>query len=485
MKIQRDKSCGKRLLRKDGTIFREYIESTSVNGVARIFTKQYSILRRLFWLVVIIGAAAFCLVNCTERIQFLASSPTSTTTTFKRQRPLVFPAVTICNLNYYTASGLEAFGLLDAGEMSLNIQPMDPAQLRQCKRSLSSNPIANSTRFEDVNKDASQPLYKLIVNCTFLGEPCDLEYDFEPSMLGKGTCYTFNGISRNSSLKTNGTGSHQGLLLYLNIDQDEYTATGLLDAGVRVSIHPWYEPSQALDQGISIPPGRVAFVGLREERIINKAGVDCVNSNNIDRLNFLSTFYNYSAAACLTDCLYTAIADKCNCYHMASSLPPYNNMYAYIRDCNFSDICCVQEVLSSPIDCNCPSACETTFYDHSTSYSMFPAEYVKLSLGSSLSGEIDKNLVGLLVYFDTLSVKTETTTFSYGPVALLSDIGGLLGLFLGISVISVLECCTWLLDECLDRLCCFRISWKKKKDEKERDQRGQVVDSFGNSVVFD
>ena len=473
MEIKTEKNCSKKLLSKDDTIFREYIENTTAHGVVRIFGKHYNIFRRLFWLVVFLGAAAGCLYNCIERISFLASGPTSTAVTIERKKPLVFPAVTICNLNYYSASGLDAFGLLDVGRRSLNIDPLDPDELRECERNLSSNPVAKNVILEKLNREGSQPLYELIVSCTFLGEPCDLDRDFAASVLGIGTCYTFNGISRSSSLKTNGTGSRQGLLLYLNIDQGEYTASGLLDAGIRVSIHPWYEPSQALDQGISIPPGRFAFIGMREERIINKAEVDCVHFYDINRLNFLSNTYDYSAAACLTDCLYTAIADKCNCYHMASSLPPYNPLYANIHNCTFSDTCCVQEVLNSPMDCNCPSACEAVFYDNSVSYSSFPAEYVKKDFENTLDVDLGKNLVGLSIYFRTLSVKNETTTYSYGFVALLSDIGGQLGLFLGISVISILEFGTWLLDEGLDRLSCFRISWKKKKKEMEGDQLGK------------
>ena len=41
MEIQREKNCTKRLMRKDGTIFREFIENTTANGVARIKTVRY------------------------------------------------------------------------------------------------------------------------------------------------------------------------------------------------------------------------------------------------------------------------------------------------------------------------------------------------------------------------------------------------------------------------------------------------------------
>lgn len=68
------------LLRKDDTIFRrisEYIDNTTTHGVVRIFSGK-SIIKRLFWLLVVLVASAGCLYNCIDRIRFLASAPTST-----------------------------------------------------------------------------------------------------------------------------------------------------------------------------------------------------------------------------------------------------------------------------------------------------------------------------------------------------------------------------------------------------------------------
>ncbi len=77
--------------------------------------------------------------------------------------------------------------------------------------------------------------------------------------------------------------------------------------------------------------------------------------------------------------------------------------------------------------------------------------------------QVQSDVVLVNVYFESANVETFTTTSAYTAVALLSDIGGQLGLFLGVSVISMLEFGSWLLDEFRDRcLCCIR-RWRRSK----------------------
>ena len=93
------------------------------------------------------------------------------------------------------------------------------------------------------------------------------------------------------------------------------------------------------------------------------------------------------------------------------------------------------------------------------------------------------------VYFETLSIETQTTSDAYGGVALLSDIGGQLGLFLGISVISIMEFATWIIDEVKNRMCGERFSENKicfcckrrTAEEREAELDGVAQDKFAQT----
>ena len=75
---------------------------------------------------------------------------------------------------------------------------------------------------------------------------------------------------------------------------------------------------------------------------------------------------------------------------------------------------------------------------------------------------IYKNYLALNIYYQSQNTEIEETVNAYSITALLSSIGGLLGLFLGMSVISMLEFVTWLLDEFKDR--CFGVNDKKLEE---------------------
>lgn len=462
------------MFKKDASKFKKYIESTTAHGVVRIFSGK-SVIRRIFWLVIVLAASGGCLYNISDRIRFLISSPTSTATSVTRKSTLTFPAVTVCNLNHFRAEVLQRRNITELIQTALFVVPeattqdLDPDICDVILRDTSVIPQSvnlSHLAFEELLWEARHILENFIVDCRFAGRRCNVIDMFEPVISNLGICYTFNSGRSGKPLQlARGTGQRQGLQLYINVDQQSYTTP--IDAGVKVAIHPQSEPPLPDDQGIGVPPGSNGFISLRELRVIDQTRRDCNAASETSSFSFLQSeyIYDYSIPACTVDCMQTSMANNCGCNSARSFHHPKSNKFAQLPNCTLENICCIVDELVSPSQCNCPPACSSVLYDKEVSYSQFPADFQSIGIASTLNitpSIFRSNLLAISIYFETLNVETQTTSDSYSFVALLSDIGGQLGLFLGVSVISIIEFGAWIIDEIKDRV--FGLSEKKLKD---------------------
>ena len=168
---------------KDSSTFKKYVESTTAHGVARIF-KGKSVIRRLFWLIIVLTAAGVCLYNISDRIQFLVSSPTSTTVSVTRRTTLTFPAVTVCNLNSLRFGELEKRNLTDLIQSATIL--VSEEGTKSCEEELESVSLPQSESldnitYEELTVQARHSVADLILECYFAGEPCgNLTEAFEP-----------------------------------------------------------------------------------------------------------------------------------------------------------------------------------------------------------------------------------------------------------------------------------------------------------------
>ena len=450
-----------RLLNKDTSTFKKFIESTTANGVVRIFEGK-SIIRRVFWLIIILTATGGCLYNISDRIQFLISRPTLTTVSITRSTTLTFPAVTVCNLNSFRLGELQERNLTYFIESAIALA-MTEDDSQSCEDVYPSDNL-NSITFEELTMQARHSLEELILDCSFAGEPCgDITKLFKPVFTNLGICYTFNSDLVNPPLQSKGTGQRQGLRLMVNVDQEDYATP--FDAGVKVAIHTQSEPPLPDDQGIGVPTGMNAFISINERKIVDETGRDCKFPEDLSNLNFLQGEHStYSVSACLVDCIHTKVADNCECIVARSFYSIDTPRYSQLPNCTLEKLCCIEDEFLSPNACDCPTACSSISYKVTVSYSHFPADYISNNLASSynVSASIfPTNLLQLSIYFETLNIDAETTSSAYSFIALLSDIGGQLGLFLGLSIISIMEFGTWLIDEMKNRV--FGLNEEKLK----------------------
>lgn len=467
-----------RVCKSDSTKFMKYIKSTPTHGVVHVFTGK-SIIRRVFWLLIVVGAGSFCLYNIIDRIQFLISEPTFTTSSLIRKETLTFPAVTVCNLNpirlsylqTLTGSDLEGFEIFNSTGCDVStLQELDGLDLDLRK----------------ILYEGRHLLEDLVDECHFMAQECT----FTPVLTRVGFCYEFNG-GRNGSdvLSSSGTGPRFGLHMTLNIEQDEYFESLNGDAGAILVIHPQGEPGDPSDAGIAVPPGHGARVGLRKRIVRDLSSTATCKHGSSNDFNFLSDVYQYSLSACLADNFFTTVARQCECID-SSVARPSSGEFTALPDCQLSNLCCSLDVFYNTERSGCSSACHYTTYQTSVSYSSFPARYVAESLAAETNTSeeyLKENLLSVSVFFEDLNEEEVITRDAYSFTALLSDIGGQLGLFLGASVVSILEFFLWVLDETKDRCVGVNdrqiLAWLRrnaligpKKIKKRRMKRKTVAD---------
>lgn len=183
---------------------------------------------------------------------------------------------------------------------------------------------------------------------------------------------------------------------------------------------------------------------------------DCVKATQLQDYANLALEPPYSYESCLIKCVndfmfkcncsfFTQGQDACSLYDALACAIPYliNDLsYLELKNCSF-----------------CLPLCSAVEYKVELSYLEYPNMYVK---GLPLRNEtlLKKYYVGLNVYYDTMRYSVTTQLPALKLEGLLSSFGGLMGLCLGASALSVLELLDFVCTSCMQ---CFSRSIKVKK----------------------
>ena len=365
---------------------------------------------------------------------------------------LTFPAVTVCNLNGYNSSYLNERSLYEMVEASLF--PDDKKQEELIERCYDTNSMLKEASLSNMVEQASQPLNDLIVDCHFLGIPCDMDSMFTSYVTSLGTCYTFNGKNPSKRyLTVSGSGFRHDLQLVLNVRQSEFLGSPYHEVGALVSVHAPESPPVVWEEGILVPVGHTAYMALTHSQIEDithresSRNLECVYSTQAPTFEFLKT-YDYSYAACWEECITQDIVNKCKCLSLAATVSHSLNY----PECTVSDLCCIYNVLRFPSECLCPVLCNHTLYTVTPSYSALKYYTLMKKYNMSTREELETNFLQIHLYFDELSIHREITERSYSLTKLIANFGGSMGLFLGASIISLTELIILIIDAVKDRI---------------------------------
>ena len=457
----------------------EFLNNTTINGIAYIF-KGKSKIRRIAWGLIFIGAVIGCITLIGFSIKQFTNKPTATTIIFQssEENGSHFPAVTICNVNQLSIKNPANYFLFTLFDPIQAFNPSIPntsTLLEGCYN----HDLGNDT--DIVSQEIWEYMTSIEVPDNFIqycGYSEDLntktfrcEKEFVPVLTPSGLCFTLNSIQNNvNRLLIRKIGRNHGLKLILNVDKKNRPGFEG-EAGVQVVIHDWKDIARPTLYGIGVPVGKNAIIPMVRHIVVDETSE--VGCRDDIELTFLSNVV-YSQFACLQDAKIKHIAKTCGC--ILGPDRPHGGPFVNIRNCTFGDACCmIKEYRTYDAIIDCPVPCSYSYYDHHISYTSYPTESYFEDLAETYNTSVENikdNYLSIHVFMENIQVINSVTQYTYGITNLLADFGGHSGLFLGISIISILEVIVLLIDE-LKKIC---ITKKMKVKLDAIDANLQVLD---------
>lgn len=344
---------------------------------------------------------------------------------------LYFPMITVCNVNNMAKSKVKS--------------ELPSVYEYLIKRNQESHSVPHEN-ITDMNRSMIEVFEKTMVRVdeTFLQcrwqnyvVPCD-KY-IQPLLTDLNFCYS---IHTHKVLQVIQPGPDFGLGLTVDIHQEEYLMTpASLGAGVFVLVHDQDSYPVMKQRSVSLAPGFEHYLSVQREEIRRLkqpySRTDCRDTRNPP--NTSTSHLSYTFEECLARCALDTIYRHCQC-------TPYTRDPA--TTCKLSDLVTCGNYQSShkiyDSDCNCEPACQEINYNVQISSLAFPSELgmnelQKRNISRKTFHDIKSNVMVLRIYFGGMEYTLTEQQPAMSTGQLIADIGGQLGLFLGASLITVVE----------------------------------------------
>ena len=391
-----------------------------------------------------------------------------------KESPVEFPVVTLCN-NNILAKNL-SYKIINEVIQSVHNQtfneyhesaknkPFFYADM-QNRYAQSSSLVAmfNPQYGDSVKKELSYFIDEMLIGCAYNQQPCssrDFSWYFD---VEGGNCFQFNsGLDSSGQQaaikKAELAGSYNGLILQLYLGESDNINSLSRSAGMRLMVNNRTIKNR-FSQGINIPTGSSTEVKLSRTFCskLPSPYSDCQDLASYDSVLYraiLAMNLTYRQDDCFDLCFQKMNIEKCDCCNLY-----FPCLFGKEFCINATQFQCGFETYNSFIksDVNelcsgwCPVECESTEISVSTSASAFPTrsfyefykdnEYFKRLLRneSATYESLRESVLELNIYYDSFAY----TKIEQSPVStivdLVSNMGGTLGLLIGISLLSLVE----------------------------------------------
>ena len=341
--------------------------------------------------------------------------------------------------------------------------------------------------------DLGHNLQDLILKCRHSNDDCLSQASFEQTVTQSfASCYTYIcGTSEDKS--TVGPIDGLSFILYLEStasnfrnDRPYSPHSNILNSfGARITIHDHDTFPLVAQNGIDILLGHSTSISIKESRInkLSEPWGKCTKRRKLD--DFAK--YDYTMDTCIVVCRTKYVINKCGCY---ITLKPDSFQESSIRHCSFYDNLtvtfdqfleksqCVQHAFKSFMiekggrkSCECYEKCEYRIFDKVLSQSIWPAspfnlDFFNIYVGGRLDREsliayqdlgdqyrealngtnmdtftelVYENFARVNIYFESTNVLRRTQVSSMTLTDMFANIGGTIGLWAGLSIVTMVE----------------------------------------------
>nr|CAB3223586.1 acid-sensing ion channel 2 [Phallusia mammillata] len=466
--------------------FTFFAANSTLHGINHIFTNGRFTFRKALWAIAFTSSLFLFLYQAYDRYSYYSTRPHVTKLDEEEATEIDFPALTICNMNSFRLSVVSTDDYFYTGEHIFRLfNPDFTLKQRQfrdnrtwpiVKRKISEilrlrkryTPTATTFNMSEFYDRTGHQVQDMVKSCKYRGRDCMSYKDWTTVFTRYGKCYTFNSGQKYSPLKTLKGGIDNGLELLLDTQQNDYmpvwdeTDEISVEAGFKVQLHVQSEPPFIHELGFGIAPGFQSLVATQEQRItfLPEPWGNCVQ--DFDK-SVHSHFKNYSISGCRITCETKFVFDNCNCrmVHMPGDAPFCTpEQYKECADPALDYLVKVDDKI-----CVCETPCEVTRYNLETSNLRLPSTQALSYLAykyRKTEDYVKDNFVKLNIFFEALNYETIEQKVAYEIPGLFGDIGGQMGLFIGASILTLLELFNYLYEVVKDK------TWGKKLRKARR-----------------
>ena len=449
---------------------KEWAEATSFHGLRNISSSGYLAVK-LIWSVLFIGALGYSIHLISNSFTAYFSYDVVSSVSIIKHPQIDFPTVTICNFNVFDMrknSNLTTYADKFVKDLNQNRSLKYTGILNhflQVAESYYKTSIYNNLSDIELGFKMSD----MLMSCQFNAQPCNSSDFTLFETFNYGNCYQFNAIKKSSDSKkqTQNGGLVYGLNLELFLGNTGNELNILKSNGVRVYVHDSKINPIILKEGFYVSPGTETNMVISQTNFnrIKTSVKNCIE-NVTSTTEFDSDFYRetirkfkiYSQKYCVLVCYNQFIFEKCN-----ASITDLNN-FQMNRNLDLNATICFttktvdfysNSSLVSNCYSKCPQECDTVNYDLQISFADYPTQFYSTLIKSYFAywnnyyprifynftdhAELKKNILAINLYFQDTSYMLIEENLAKTPEQLIADIGGLLGLWVGASLLSIIE----------------------------------------------